>query len=452
MGHRKLEMASYGVGKFLAEFLTGIFGAVVYMFYETEVGLAAGYVAIATIIYALWNAINDPLVGYITEKIRPFKNKFGNRYFWIFAGIILCSLFMLLIFCVPKNLDGKTDSILIFVWMVISVCLYDLMYSVWEVNYQGVFPDKFRTNEHRTNTASISVLIGVFGIVVGFIVPPMLFHYGVRVSYRNLGFFVMAVGVLSIILITPGVRETKEMKERHAKQGDKENPHFFRQMSTALKNRAVLAFCLLVFLYQSGCMCMTSSIHYVVKYILNGGSSTFIFGGMLLGVMVSILFWNQLSKRQVSNQKILLICSFVMGACALPLSVPRSHLEYCILMGLWGFGLGGFWTFMSPASADLVDSLVVENGYRNEGLIMGIRAFFMRLSYCSQAVVFWVIHRVTHFDPDAITPLAVKGISLHMGAFPALFFVLGGIVFLLLNPLNSAQIEKNQKALKEMGI
>ncbi|MDT4762279.1 MFS transporter [Sphaerochaeta sp. PS] len=59
-------MASYGFGKFIAEFLTGAFGSIVFMFYETEVGLAAGYAALATIIYSVWNAVNDPVIGYIT--------------------------------------------------------------------------------------------------------------------------------------------------------------------------------------------------------------------------------------------------------------------------------------------------------------------------------------------------------------------------------------------------
>ncbi len=52
-------MVSYGMGKFIAEFLTGAFGSIVFMFYETEVGLSAGYAALATILYSLWNAIND---------------------------------------------------------------------------------------------------------------------------------------------------------------------------------------------------------------------------------------------------------------------------------------------------------------------------------------------------------------------------------------------------------
>ncbi|PWI46899.1 hypothetical protein CEE45_14515 [Candidatus Heimdallarchaeota archaeon B3_Heim] len=53
-------MASYGVGKFNAEFLAQAFGVVVFKFYETEVHLASWLTAIALIIYSIYNAINDP--------------------------------------------------------------------------------------------------------------------------------------------------------------------------------------------------------------------------------------------------------------------------------------------------------------------------------------------------------------------------------------------------------
>lgn len=66
-------MASYGVGKFLAEFLTGAFASLVFKFYETELGLPAGLVALAVILYSVWNAANDPLIGYLSSRPRLWR-------------------------------------------------------------------------------------------------------------------------------------------------------------------------------------------------------------------------------------------------------------------------------------------------------------------------------------------------------------------------------------------
>ncbi len=97
-------MASYGSGKFLAEFFIGAFGALVFKFYETEIGLSAGLSAVAIILYSIWNAVNDPLIGYLTSKPTPFSKKLGRRFpldiYWF------CSLggfLFLLIFCSTQN-------------------------------------------------------------------------------------------------------------------------------------------------------------------------------------------------------------------------------------------------------------------------------------------------------------------------------------------------------------
>ena len=180
-------MASYGVGKFLAEFLTGAFGAVVFKFYETEIGLTAGYAALATIIYSLWNAVNDPVIGYITNRKAPLSRLLGRRFPWIIIGLISSAVFFVLIFSVPESwrLEVRTNPLPVFLWMVLTICLYDGCYSLWEVNYQSVYPDKFRSQEIRTKAAAISTAVGVLGVAAGFVIPPLFFSYGDVGSYNH---------------------------------------------------------------------------------------------------------------------------------------------------------------------------------------------------------------------------------------------------------------------------
>ncbi|MFW9947428.1 MAG: MFS transporter [Candidatus Odinarchaeota archaeon] len=64
-------MASYGFGKFLNGFIEMAFTSFYFFFYERTIGLQTELVFLAFIIYAIWNAINDPIVGYVTN--RPFK-------------------------------------------------------------------------------------------------------------------------------------------------------------------------------------------------------------------------------------------------------------------------------------------------------------------------------------------------------------------------------------------
>ena len=451
-------MASYGMGKYLAEFLTGAFGAVVYKFYETEIGLPALYAAIATILYSLWNAVNDPLLGYLTNKTAPLASKFGRRFVWIIIGLILTSISFILIFSVPSSWieQVKTSPLPVFFWMVITIFVFDASYSLWELNYQSIFPDKFRSQEVRAKSAGISTAVGVLGIASGFVIPPLFFSYGDINSYLVSAIVIGVITLIGIILLIPGIKESDEMITRFIthKNEQRNERSFILSLKNAFKHKDLRAFIFLLFLYQSGTMCMTSSIHYVGDYILDVPSSgtTLIFAGMLIGTLASIPVWMLISKKGVNNQRMLIITSIVMAIFAFPMTFISTMNGFTLFMGLWGIGFGGFWTFMGPAMADIVDEIVVKDKRRDDGVLMGIRAFFMRFSYASQAIVFYVIHTITRFDVNPTSPSALFGIALHMAAIPALFFLLGAIIFKKMNSLNSERIAQNKSILESMDI
>jgi len=454
-----VTMASYGMGKYLAEFLTGAFGAVVYKFYETEIGLAPLYAAIATIIYSVWNAVNDPLIGYLTNKGAPFSARLGRRFPWILLGLIITAVTFILIFFVPQSLidQVRTRPLPVFLWMVITICIFDTSYSLWELNYQSIFPDKFRTQEVRAKSAGISTAVGVLGIASGFIIPPLFFSYGVIDSYKTSAIVVGAITFFGILLLLQGIRENEGMIERfkaHREEHTAAAGGFMTLLKKSLRHRDLTAFLILLFLYQSATMCMTSSIHYVADYILEVDSSgtTTIFAGMLVGTLASIPIWLTFSKKGLNNQNMLSITAVVMAMFAFPMTFITTINGFTIAMTLWGIGFGGFWTFMGPAMADIVDEIVVLEGRRDDGVLMGIRAFFMRFSYATQALVFYLVHEATSFDPSKVTSLAKMGISLHMAAIPAFFLLLGALIFSHMNTLDEKRIAANKEKLATLDI
>jgi len=451
-----LTMASYGVGEFLAEFLTGAYGIMVYYFYESEMHLDALYVTIATVIYSIWNAVNDPLIGYITGKSNRFTKKFGRHTPWILSGLLFCSLAYVGIFAVPSWVQAS--PVRLFFWMVVFVCLYDGCYSLWEVNYQGVFPNKFRTTEERSKTAVIATSIGVFGIALGAVLPPLFYSYGKPESFAISALIIGAIGLVGAVLIRRGVRETPEMKKSKEIVEQQDELGFFKSLSQSLKHREFLALLLMLFFYQSACMCMTGSVNYVVSGVLGMKSSatTPIFAGMLVGALVSILVWRQVAKRiRNNNQKLLVITSFAMAVACSAMFFANSQITFAVGMFAWGLGFGGFWTFMTPAMADVVDSVVVSEKRREDGVLMGVRAFFMRLSYTSQAIVFWLCHKATGYDSTVSgiqAPLARTGIKLHISLVPAVFFVIAAMCMLFINTLTPEKVESNKEELRKLGL
>ena len=449
-------MASYGVGKFQAEFFTGAFGALVFFYFETELGLSTWLVTLAIVIYSIWNAINDPIVGFLTEKPTFLSKKLGRRFPWIIFGALIWVFSFVLIFAVPNSIRSNEGAV--FAWMVLTICLYDTLYSIWEVNYQSTFVDKFRSHKVRNQAASIAIAIGVLGIAAGALLPTFVVDYGTSSTFVLNGWVFSITGFILIFAMIPGVRETPKMIERYMKSVESEEKEgFFKQLRKAFSHRNFVAFILLFFFYQAATMSLTGSIHYVGKYFLGDVSQTTpIFAAMLAGALISIPVWLMVIKRVQNNQKMITIAALLIAASFIPMIFLRSQLGFIITLVFWGMSFGGFWLIMTPAMADTIDEIVVKTGKRNDGIFLGFRAFFGRLSYAVQALSFWAVHELTGFNANPQvyrqTPLALWGINIHLALIPAILVLIGAIVFWGLNNLNKERVAEIKQQLKKMDL
>ncbi|MFZ2635572.1 MAG: MFS transporter [Rectinemataceae bacterium] len=443
-------MTSYGMGKFLAELLTGAFASLVFKFYETEVGLSAGLVAAAVVLYSIWNALNDPLIGFLTGRPTRLTARYGRRFPWIVLGTLGSVICFVPVFAPPSGMSQAG----LFAWLLVAICVYDTLYSTWELNYQSVFPDRFRDARIRAKASGIGTLVGVLGVAGGAVIPTFFIKYGNAASYLKNAWIFAGLGLAASISLWPGVRESRGMIDRYIEQEKrrKESPSFFKLLGQAMKRRNFLAFILLYFFYQSATISMTASIHYVGDYVLGGRSTTLIFAGMLVGALAGVPLWLALGRRIKSRQTLLAMAAGALGIFCLPLLFVQSYTGFVVAMFVWGLGFGGFWMLMTPAMADVIDEIVVDTGLRDDGVYLGFRAFAGRLAYAVQALSFWAAHALTGFASDPRSASAQWGIRVHTALIPAILLAVGVVVFLKLNTLNAEKAEANRVALGVRGL
>ncbi len=444
-------MASYGMGRFTVELLTGAFSAVVFKFYETEIGLAGILVAVGFVVHSVWNAVAFPLVGWFTGKPTFLSARLGRRFPWIALGAPFSVLAFVLVFAPPAH----ASPLLLLAWLVLASCLYDAMHSVWELNYQSVFPDKFREYAVRDKAAGIGTVVGTFGVIGGAIIPTLFIVYGDPSSYLRSAVVIALIGLVAVVLLMPGVRETASMIRRFALQVESTRERavgFFSQLRAAFAHRDFVAFILLYFFYQAAVLTMQSSIYYVGDYLLGGRSTTLIFAAMLVGALVSIPAWLAWSKRSGSHQRSLLICAVALAAFSLPMTFVTGYTGFVVCMALWGVAFGGFWFLLNPAMADVVDEIVVKTGIREDGIFYGFRAFFGKLSLVVQAVSFWIIHELTGFRANPRSPLAILGIHIHLSLLPTVLILVGALFYWKLNDLTPEKCARNKERLTDLGL
>lgn len=455
--HSKKSMASYGCAKALNEFIDMAFTAFGFYYYESEIGLNVWLVSLGYIIFAIYNAINDPLVGYLTDRPFKFTKKWGRRFPWIIFGGVLWVISYILIFT-PPNVDPKSGALILFGWLIFATCLYDTFASIFFVSFSSLFPDKFRSVEERRTANAIATPVGILGIVAGGIVPPLFITFGEINTYVIQAGAMVIIGLIVLALAIPGCRDDQESVDRYLAKYDDERSRdtFFKSFKIALKQRSFVVFIVVYTFYRACVMSMQSSVPYLVRFFLKMPASALILimAGLLVGAIISIPFWLKISNKINDNRKVAMIAGMLMTIGLIPLFILDSYIGIIIGMFIWGFFFGGFWVILAPLLADVIDESVARSGKREEGVYTGFQQFFGRLAIIMQALSFAIVHTLTGFNEgaDVQSPLAILGIQIHFALIPMIFMLIAVLILWKFYDLTPEKAKANQDKVTELGL
>jgi len=456
--HSKLNMASYGFGKFLNEFMEMAFTVWLYSFYVRTIGVESWIIGLAVVIYALWNAINDPLIGFLTNKPFKFTKRWGRRFPWIMIGGVAYLLSYILIFT-PPDVDPQSGAWILFLWFIASTCIFDTFNSIFFVNFASLFPDKFRSVDERRKATGIQTPIGIIGVALGALLPPMIINSDKAVTFVINSGFVIIIGLISLILLIPGSREDQITIDRYLDKHDiKDRAPFFKTLKMSLKQKSFLFFIITYTLYRSLIISFQASIPFFVEFILEEeeGIQTLLSAGFLIGALISSPLWAFIAQKTNNNKKVMLINSFLLTIFTIPFIFLNSVSITFIVLILWGFGLGGFWTMIAPVFADVINESVVNSQKRQEGIFNGFLQFFGRLAILVQALSFASVHTITGFvEGGALIDQpssAIWGIHIHFALIPAVLMLIAAIVFWKFYDLTPDKVKLHQDRIIELNL
>jgi GPH family glycoside/pentoside/hexuronide:cation symporter len=454
--HSRGNMASYGFGKFLNEFMEMAFTVWLYSFYVRTIGVDSLIIGLAVIIYAIWNAVNDPLVGYLTNRPFKFTKKWGRRFPWIMIGGVAYVLSYIMVFT-PPNVDPDSGAWIIFIWFIVSTCIFDTFNSIFFVNFASLFPDKFRSVDERRKATGIQTPIGIIGVALGALLPPMIIDYGDASTFIINAGLVIIIGIIVLMLSIPGCREDQVTINRYLEKHEiKDRESFFKTLKLTLKQKSFLFFIITYTLYRSLVVSFQASIPFFVEFILEEEVQTLLSAGFLVGALISSPLWAYIAQRTNNNKKVMLINSFLLTIFTIPFAFLNSVTVALIVMILWGFGLGGFWTMIAPAFGDVINESVATNQRRQEGIFNGFLQFFGRIAILVQAISFATVHTFTGFvEGGALIDQpssAIWGIHVHFALLPAIFMLLASIIFWKFYDLTPDKVKLNQDKIIELKL
>jgi GPH family glycoside/pentoside/hexuronide:cation symporter len=149
------KMISYAFGYIIINFLLGTGFSLVIYFYEVEVGIAVVLLSLAYVIFAIWNMVNDPILGFLTD--RPFKwtKKWGLRAPWVVFSAFPILIFYFLIWTPPESVS----DMFIFLYFIIITCVFDTFFSIYNDHVYGGFTNQFPSEYERRRAFAISTIL-----------------------------------------------------------------------------------------------------------------------------------------------------------------------------------------------------------------------------------------------------------------------------------------------------
>jgi len=435
----------WGVAALGMSLISGIYGGLLTIFYQDYLGLSARWIGIAATIYAVWNAVNDPLFGYITDNTR---SKRGRRIPYMrFTAPFLALTFVLVWFAPPQA--GQQA---LFWWMLVTMLLYDTCYTIIGLVYSALLPEVTESDAQRNGLQISSSLFAMLGTLLGFLIPDFVRPKTGESSLVPLYIAMIVVALISMGLILITTYKVKERREFVLV--DKPVP-LLKAIKYTFTSKSFMILVSENFMAILMSSLILGSIYYLADYVMQWPAMqllVFLFVPLIIGIPLTNLFRKWLGV--VGAQQFLLVLAGVsLVAIAF---VPKQLIPICI--SLAGLGLAGPQTLSNVLFAQVADEDELRSGQRREGAFFGVNALITKPA---QSIAIWLTPFVlekTKFVTRAANmgeiflnqpAEAIMGIKIFSGVIPGVACLLGALI-LAFYPLRGEKLKEIQKRILDL--
>ena len=193
-------------------------------------GITLWKVSLVLLIVKVWDAVNDPIFGYIFDKVK-FKN--GQKSLpWLRISVILIPFVTIMVFAIP----GASETVKL-VWFAVAYLLWDTVYTLTDVPAYAMLNTMTDNTQERNLLLSMNRVFSGAGYLLCSVVLPLLIGETFGMS------FTLAVAILSIFAAVTMVPLCIFCKERNYNSQEDTGDFSFRQMFTYLgKNKYLLTY------------------------------------------------------------------------------------------------------------------------------------------------------------------------------------------------------------------
>ncbi len=460
---KKLNLSTklaYGAGDLGPAITANITVFFLLIFFTNVAGIPVGLAGSILLIGKVWDAVNDPIVGVLTDKTK--SRRWGRRLPWLLYGAIPFGVFFFLQWIVPPFASDRTTQVSGLFWYYVAIALLSqVFYTVVNLPYTAMTPELTQDYDERTSLNSFRFGFSIGGSVLSLILAQIIFA---SVSDRASQYVVLAavctvISVLSLYWCVFGTRDRVLAFE--AKRTELPQPPSIpigEQLRIAFTNVPFL-FVIGIYLCSWLAVQLTASIlpYFIVNWMGLPESSvpTVLIG--VQGTALAMLFvWTNLSKRFGKKAVYFMGMSLWIIAQIGLFSIQPNQIALLYFLAIMA-GVGVSTAYLIPWSMipDVIELDELQTGQRREGIFYAFMVFLQKLGLAlglflvSQALEKSgfkeaVVGQSLPIQPD----LALQAIRFAVGPLPMLFLICG-LVLAYFYPITREKHAETLLKLKE---
>ena len=401
------------------------------IFLTDVVGLKPLYAAAAIFIGRTWDYINDPLVGFLTDRTRT---RWGRRRPFLMLGFIPFGLTFAMMWYRPAT----TSQFWLAAYYALAYFLFDTSYTVVTMPYAALTPELTQDYDERTSLTTYRMAFSILGSLLAFTVPLMIIGSMRPENAGNvfkMGLIFGAACALPLIATFFGTRENPKYYEQS-------QPGIRESLRAVWKNRPFL-FAAGIFLFTwTAADIIQAFLLFFLKYRMNmEGQSDIIMATIFVTALLVLPLWAWISQKTDKRKAYIIGMIFLSAVmCTLILLTPSASLTLVLVMSvLAGIGVSAIHVLTWAIIPDAIEVDELATGQRHEGIFYSLVSLFKKIaSSIAIPLTLLVLDRSGYISNAAVQkPSAILAIRMLIGPVPSALLV-GGILFAIFYPLSRA--------------
>jgi glycoside/pentoside/hexuronide:cation symporter, GPH family len=384
-----------------------VVGVSLLYFYTDVKRLPPQWSATALTLYAFYNAINNPLIGYYSDRT---QTRWGRRlpYLW-FATLPWMVVFALL-WLAPFN--GNEQPVALLIYMVVGIVLYDGLATLVSTAYYSLLPEMFASYAERTDVAVRMNIFLTIALLMGVALPPIL--------AQRLGWGIMGV-IFAGIAAVAGYIGYRGMFER-GRPAVADDFSFFAAFKATFVNRSFLPMTVAQTMRFVTTNALSTGMIFYIKYSIGAepGQTSIILGTAFMVAALMLYPWRIFIANRFEPRTTALLGYSATALAVLPLWLVKSLPGAIAAAALIGVAFAGIFLMDNVLISDVIDEDEVKTGQRREGMYFGLNGLVVTLSAAIVSVVFGLIAPAYGYDTRLeVQPESVDtGFRLFMTGLP----------------------------------